>query len=117
MMKILYDNVDKERYAKGAKLKTSEAHFNEAAQRNALQFDCVWDDGAIAKSGNRSQMIYIDPKRDFVSVNFSTTPFVDGYGEFKAGAYQRAAAKLLHGEQELHPSHQHHHRDIESRSR
>ena len=44
------------------------------------------------------QMIYIDTERDFVSVYFSTTPFVEGYGEFKAGAYQRAAAKLLHGE-------------------
>jgi len=40
-------------------------------------------------------MIYTDPKRDFVSVFFSTTPFVDGYGEFKAGAYQRAVAKML----------------------
>ena len=98
MMKILYDNVDKERYAKGAKLKTSEAHFNEAAQGNTLQFDYVWDDGAIAKSGNMGQMIYIDPQRDFVSVYFSTIPFVDGYGEFKAGAYQRAAAKMLAGE-------------------
>jgi len=40
-------------------------------------------------------MIYIDPKRDCVSVFFSTTPFVDGYGEFKDGAYQRAVAKML----------------------
>ncbi|MDA2950771.1 MAG: serine hydrolase [Actinomycetota bacterium] len=98
MMKILYDNVDKERYAKGAKIKMSEVDFNEAAQGNAIQFDYIWDDGAIAKSGNMMQMIYIDPERDFVSVYFSTTPFVEGYGEFKAGAYQRAAAKLLHGE-------------------
>ena len=98
MMKILYDNVDKERYAKAAKRKTSEAHFNEAAQGDAVQFDYVWDDGAIAKSGNMLQTIYIDPQRDFVSVYFSTTPFVDGYGEFKAGAYQRAAAKMLAGE-------------------
>ena len=98
MMHILYENVDKERYAKGAKIKTSAADFNDAAQGNALQFDYIWDDGAIAKSGNMMQMIYIDPQRDFVSVYFSTTPFVDGYGEFKAGAYQRAAAKLLHGD-------------------
>ena len=98
MMQILYDNIDKERYAKGAKLATSEADFNDPASGNALQFDYIWDDGAIAKSGNLSQMIYIDPARDFVSVFFSTTPFVGGYGEFKAGAYQRAAAKLLAGE-------------------
>lgn len=98
MMKILHENIDQGRFAKGAKLRSSEVQFNEAAQGNALQFDYVWDDGAIAKSGNLLQMIYIDPKRDFVSVYFSTTPFVDGYGEFKAGAYQRAAAKLLAGE-------------------
>jgi hypothetical protein len=52
----------------------------------------------MAKSGNLCQMIYTDPKRDFASVFFSTTPFVDGYGEFKVGAYQRAVAKMLHGE-------------------
>lgn len=98
MMRILYDNVDKKRYAKSAKIKSSEADFNDAAQGNALQFDYVWDDGAVAKSGNMMQMIYIDPMRDFVSIYFSTTPFVEGYGEFKAGAYQRAAAKLLNGE-------------------
>ena len=98
LMKILYDNVDKERYAKGGKLQTSINDFNDAASGNALQFDYIWDDGAIAKSGNLCQMIYIDPKRDFVSVFFSTTPFVDGYGEFKAGAYQRAVAKMLNGE-------------------
>jgi hypothetical protein len=38
-------------------------------------------------------MIYIDPKRDFVNVFFSTAPFVDGYGEFKAGAYHWAVAQ------------------------
>ena len=80
------------------KLPTSEADFNDAAMGNALQFDYIWDDGAIAKSGNLNQMIYIDPKRDFVSVFFSTSPFVEGYGEFKAGAYQRAVAKMLNGE-------------------
>lgn len=98
MMQTLYDNVDKERYAKSTKIKSSEASFNDAAQGNALQFDYMWDDGAMAKSGNMLQMIYIDPKRDFVSVYFSTTPFVDGFGEFKAGAYQRASAKFLNGE-------------------
>ena len=98
ILDIIYENVDEERYAKGAKIETSRQDFNEAAAGNALQFDYIWDDGAIAKSGNLCQMIYIDPKRDFASVFFSTTPFVGGYGEFKAGAYQRAAAKMLNGD-------------------
>ncbi|MBE0639370.1 MAG: beta-lactamase family protein [Bacteroidales bacterium] len=98
LLKLFYDNIDKERYAKGAKLQTSIADFNEAAMGNALQWDFIWEDGAMAKSGNLCQMIYVDPKRDFASVFFSLTPFVDGYGEFKAGAFQRAAAKMLNGE-------------------
>jgi CubicO group peptidase (beta-lactamase class C family) len=97
LLDIFYQNVDKERYAKGAKLETSRQDFNDEAMGNTLQFDYVWEDGALGKSGNLCQMIYVDPKRDFSSVFFSTTPFVDGYGEFKAGAYQRAAAKLLAG--------------------
>jgi CubicO group peptidase (beta-lactamase class C family) len=98
ILKLIYDNIDKERYAKGAKLQTSIVDFNEAAMGNALQWDFIWEDGAMAKSGNLCQMIYVDPKRDFASVFFSLTPFVDGYGEFKAGAFQRAAAKMLNGE-------------------
>lgn len=98
LLKLFYDNIDKERYAKGAKLQTSIVDFNEAAMGNSLQWDYIWEDGAMAKSGNLCQMIYVDPKRDFASVFFSLTPFVDGYGEFKAGAFQRAAAKMLNGE-------------------
>ena len=98
LLNVIYENVDRRRYVNSVKKPTSAADFNEAAQGNAMQFDYIWDDGAIAKSGNLNQMIYIDPKRDFVSVFFSTSPFVDGYGEFKAGAYQRAAAKMLAAE-------------------
>jgi len=52
----------------------------------------------MAKSGKLIQMIYVDPSRYFYSVFFSITPFVDGYGEIKTGAYQRAADKMLNGE-------------------
>ncbi|AIL73353.1 serine hydrolase domain-containing protein [Vibrio vulnificus] len=95
---VIYNNVDTARYEHSAKKPSSISSFGEEASGNALQFDYIWEDGAIAKSGNLGQMIYIDPKRDFVSVYFSTMPFVDGYGEFKAGAYQRAAAKFIAGE-------------------
>lgn len=49
----------------------------------------------MAKSGNLGQMIYIDPKRDFVGVVFSNNPYHSGYGETKAPALMRSAAKLL----------------------
>ena len=98
LLDIFYKNVDKKRFQYSSKRPSSAKTFNETAIGNAIQFDYIWDDGAMAKSGNLGQMFYIDPKRDFVSVYFSTMPFVDGYGEFKAGAYQRAAAKFLAGE-------------------
>ena len=98
ILDVIYANVDKARYTKASKLGTSAADFNDPASGNAVQFDYIWEDGAIAKSGNLCQMVYIDPKRDFVSVFNSTTPFVDGYGEFKAGAFQRIAAKFLNGD-------------------
>jgi CubicO group peptidase (beta-lactamase class C family) len=59
------------------------------------QFDFIFSDGAMYKHGNMGQGIYIDPERDFVAVYFSATPYVAPYGEIKAPAYFRAAAKIL----------------------
>jgi hypothetical protein len=42
---------------------------------NAMQFDAVFDDGALYKHGNLGQGIYIDPERDFVGVYFSTNGY------------------------------------------
>jgi hypothetical protein len=43
-------------------------------------------------------MMYLNPKRDLASDFFSLNPFVEGYGEFKAGAFQGGATKMLNGE-------------------
>ncbi|TVU61029.1 beta-lactamase family protein [Vibrio atlanticus] len=69
--------------------------FNEKADYNAYQFDYIFNDGAMSKSGNLGQFIYIDPDRDFVGVMFSTNPYHSGFGENKGPALMRSAAKLL----------------------
>ncbi|MEZ8057843.1 serine hydrolase domain-containing protein [Vibrio splendidus] len=69
--------------------------FNEKADYNAYQFDYIFNDGAMSKSGNLGQFIYIDPERDFVGVMFSTNPYHSGFGENKGPALMRSAAKLL----------------------
>ena len=69
--------------------------FNEKADYNAYQFDYVFNDGAMSKSGNLGQFIYIDPERDFVGVMFSANPYHSGFGENKGPALMRSAAKLL----------------------
>lgn len=97
VLDLIYQNVDPKRYAGTGKQQTSVDMFNEQAQGNAYQFDYIWTDGALAKSGNLNQMIYMDPKRDFAAVVFSSLPYHSGYGEFKAPAYFRVAAKQLAG--------------------
>ncbi|WP_194435220.1 serine hydrolase domain-containing protein [Vibrio fluminensis] len=81
-----------------AKQASSMHAFNEKADYHAYQFDYVFSDGAMAKSGNLGQFIYIDPDRDFVGVAFSTNPYHSGFGESKAPALMRQAAKVLAGQ-------------------
>lgn len=71
--------------------------FGEAPTANSFQFDAVFEDGALYKHGNLGQGIYIDPKRDFVGVYFSTNGYIPPYGEDKMPGYLRRAAKLLAG--------------------
>ncbi|MEZ9330896.1 serine hydrolase domain-containing protein [Vibrio breoganii] len=80
----------------GTEKENSSIHaFGEKANYNAYQFDFIFDDGAMAKSGNLGQLIYIDPARDFVGVMFSTNPYHSGFGENKGPALMRSAAKML----------------------
>ncbi len=89
---------DPARYAMASKRKSSMGAFNEYAMGNGYQFDYIFEDGAIAKSGNMNQMIYMDPKRDFAAIAFSNSPYHSGFGETKAPAYMRLAAKALAGD-------------------
>jgi hypothetical protein len=47
------------------------------------------------RCGERPQGIYIDPKRDFVGVYFSTNWYIPPYGEDKMAAFLHRAAKFL----------------------
>eukprot|EP01029_Cantina_marsupialis_P019959 TRINITY_DN4650_c0_g1_i5.p1 TRINITY_DN4650_c0_g1~~TRINITY_DN4650_c0_g1_i5.p1 ORF type:complete len:457 (-),score=35.31 TRINITY_DN4650_c0_g1_i5:70-1440(-) len=80
----------------GTSKESSSLHaYNEKADYNAYQFDFIFNDGAMSKSGNLGQFIYIDPERDFVGVMFSNNPYHSGFGENKGPALMRSAAKLL----------------------
>ncbi|HHC7250026.1 TPA: serine hydrolase domain-containing protein [Vibrio parahaemolyticus] len=98
IMDRIYAAGDTKAY-KGTSKEASSVHaFNEMASYNSYQFDYIFDDGAMAKSGNLGQYLYVDPKRDFVGVVFSTNPYHSGYGENKAPALMRSAAKVLAGQ-------------------
>ena len=88
---------DPEAFKGGAKERQAVSLFQETPVKGAYQFDFIFEDGALYKHGNTGQGIYIDPERDFVGVYFSATPYIAPYGEIKAPAYIRAAAKLLAG--------------------
>ncbi|PSW12207.1 serine hydrolase [Photobacterium rosenbergii] len=98
LIKMIREEADPERYVGTAKEASSVSSFQDKAQGNGYQFDFIYDDGAIAKSGNMNQMIYMDPERDFAAIVVSTSPYHSGYGETKAPAYMRLAAKYLNGE-------------------
>ena len=81
-----------------AKAKGAPGTFNEEPLGQSYQFDFSFKGGALYKGGNLGQALYVDPARDFVGVAFSVNPYIPPYGEFKAPAYMRAAAKMLGGE-------------------
>jgi CubicO group peptidase (beta-lactamase class C family) len=98
LLKTIRSAANPARFEKASKRKSSMGAFNEFAMGNAYQFDYIFEDGAMAKSGNMNQMIYMDPKRDFAAIAFSNSPYHSGFGETKAPAYMRLAAKALAGE-------------------
>ena len=98
VLKRIQTSGDRASHKGTTKQASSVSSLGEMTTSQSYQFDYVYDDGAIGKSGNLGQFIYIDPARDFVGVVFSTNPYHSGYGEFKAPAYMRSAAKLLAGE-------------------
>jgi hypothetical protein len=97
-LKRLQTAGDPEAFKRGAKYKGLVEDFGEAPLMNSFQFDAVFADGALWKHGNLGQGIYIDPKRDFVGVYFSTNGYIPPYGEDKLCGYLRRAAKLIAGE-------------------
>jgi len=98
VLKRLQTAGNPEAFRAGAKYQGLTEDFGEAPMANSMQFDAVFDDGALWKHGNLGQGIYIDPKRDFVGVYFSTNGYIPPYGEDKMPGYLRRAAKYLAGQ-------------------
>ena len=95
ILKRIQTSGNRKSHEGSTKQASSISSLGDMTTSQSYQFDYVYDDGAIAKSGNLGQFIYIDPAQDFVGVVFSTNPYHSGYGESKAPAYMRAAAKML----------------------
>lgn len=95
VLSIINNSGNPDSHKDSTKQVSSVAAFNEMSVSQSYHFDYVFDDGAMAKSGNLGQLIYIDPARDFVGVMFSTNPYHSGYGENKGPALMRSAAKTL----------------------
>jgi len=99
VMKLMYDNANPvEVFEKGGKYAGLVNDFVDAPMTNTFQFDAMFADGALYKHGNLAQGIYIDPKRDFVGVYFSSNPYIAPYGEDKMAGFLREAAKVVAGE-------------------
>ncbi|GAL35855.1 6-aminohexanoate-dimer hydrolase [Vibrio maritimus] len=84
VLDIIRNNGNAESHVGSTKQASSIGAFNEMSTTQSYQFDFIYDDGAIAKSGNLGQMIYIDPGRDFVGVMFSTNPITPVMVKIKA---------------------------------
>ena len=98
VLKRLQTGGDPEAFRRGAKYEGLKEDFGEAPLMNSIQFDAVFEDGALWKHGNIGQGIYIDPARDFVGVYYSTNGYVPPYGEDKMPGFLRRAAKYLAGD-------------------
>ncbi|MEZ9320343.1 serine hydrolase domain-containing protein [Vibrio sp. 10N.261.49.A12] len=99
VMSIMYDNANPTAvFERGAKYAGLVSDFVDAPATNTFQFDAMFADGALYKHGNLGQGIYIDPKRDFVGVYFSSNPYVPPYGEDKMMGFIREAAKVVAGQ-------------------
>lgn len=97
LLRRLQFSGSEEAFRAGAKFEGLQEDFGETPLMNSMQFDAVFEDGALWKHGNVGQGIYIDPARDFVGVYFSTNGYIPPYGEDKMPGFLRRAAKYLAG--------------------
>jgi hypothetical protein len=96
VLDLLRNTARKSAYEGSAEQGYQTEWFGYSPKMNGIQWDAVFEDGAMFKHGNMGQGIYVDPQRDFAAMVF-------GVGDNNAGVdyapgYMRAAAKLLAGE-------------------
>lgn len=90
ILKRLQTGGSPDAFKNSEKWKAGVKTFGEEPLLNSFQWDMVFNDGAMFKSGNLGQGIYVDPGRDVIGVLFSTNP-----GETLTAGYIREAAKIL----------------------
>lgn len=83
---------DPEAFRKGGAVERNTERFGEAPVSNHYQWDAVFADGDIWKSGFQGQGLYVSPTKDLVVVFFSTT-YNDLPGYARAIAESFTAAK------------------------
>ena len=64
--------------------------FREQPLNNSYQWDAIFSDGDIYKSGMNGQGLYVSPNRDIVIAWFAT-----GFAEIPMEAFAREIAKQL----------------------
>ena len=80
----------KENYMKGTLGPRMAEEFREQPEFASYQWDAVFADGDIYKSGMNGQGIYVSPARDVVVVWFAT-----GFAKIPMEAFSREIAKIL----------------------
>ncbi|NAS13016.1 serine hydrolase domain-containing protein [Poritiphilus flavus] len=80
----------KENFMKGTLGPRMAEEFREQPEFNSYQWDAVFEDGDLYKSGMNGQGIYVSPSRDVVVAWFAT-----GFTDIPMEAYSRAIAKSL----------------------
>jgi hypothetical protein len=83
---------DPEAFKKGGAIESNTKRFGEAPVSNHYQWDAVFADGDIWKSGFQGQGLYVSPTKDLVVVFYSTT-YNDLPGYARAIARSYAAPK------------------------
>ena len=95
MMKIYHDTGKPQAYEGSEEQGMAIDWYGYAPPANGVQWDNVFDDGAMFKHGNNGQGIYVDPKRDFCAMGFGSAANTSGIDY--APGFMRAAAKMLAG--------------------
>jgi len=91
MLDLLRNTARKSAYDGSAEQGYQTEWFGYSPKMNGIQWDAVFEDGAMFKHGNN-----VDPKRDFAAMVFGVGD--NNSGVDYAPGYMRAAAKLLAGE-------------------
>jgi CubicO group peptidase (beta-lactamase class C family) len=96
MMELFHKTGRPEAFAGTEEQQMATQWFGEAPPANGIQWDNIFEDGAMFKHGNNGQGIYVDPKRDFCAMGFGVAANTSGVDY--APGFMRAAAKHLVGE-------------------